>query len=184
MPKYDFVVFNNAALRGLNLLDTRFDTEIIDSLLRESREQAGRQCFPYQRYLKAYIPKVPAQYYNRFLTLQECRELAENMKVRESSVNDKGHGGRIVSWNRLRDILPQAGYEIESQVHRINGVRKTMYRITGNWKYAEVEDTPFMQLVEANGGDITVVPPTGNCDVSYDSQVTIPPEHQHIMWTR
>lgn len=183
-PEYDFVVFNNAALRGLNLLDTRFDTEIIDSLLRESREQAGRQCFPYQRYLKVYIPKVPEQYYNRFLTLQECRELAEKMQVRETVDTDRSHSGHIVTWNRLKTLLPQAGYEIENKPQYVHGVRKVMYRITGNWQYAEATDEPFMKLVEAKGGDAAAVPPTGNCDVSYDSPVTISPEHQHIMWTR
>jgi len=45
--EYDFVVVNKALARGINIVDRRFDTVIIDSYDATDRIQAARQTFEF-----------------------------------------------------------------------------------------------------------------------------------------
>ena len=67
--EYDFVVVNKALARGINIVDRRFDSVIIDSYDRADRIQAPRQTFTYQRHLRTFCDKIPDEYLNRWLTI-------------------------------------------------------------------------------------------------------------------
>lgn len=183
-PEYDFIVFNDALMRGITLLDDRFDMTIIDSILREAREQVTRQLFPNRRLLKTAVPRVPDEYMNRFLTLDECRQLADEMEVHEIDSNSKGHNGKTVTWNRLKELLSLAGYTISSESKRIGGSRKTCYKITGEWHYVEVADEKFNELLEAKieeNDSFTLESNSGQ--VFYDPNLQIPEELAGKVWT-
>jgi hypothetical protein len=51
---------------------------------------------------------VPEEYLNRWLTIPECRELAEQMAVPSLS-----KGNIIMTWNALKEALPSIGYTVE-----------------------------------------------------------------------
>lgn len=184
--EYDFVVFNSALLRGINLKDRRFDSTIINSLMREAREQAGRQVFSYQRYLKVLIPKVPETFMNRYLGLDECRELAQLMDVRDISA-DKTHLGRQMSWNRLKEVLSSAGYTVKNERKTINGTRKNVYIIEGEWQYAEVEDLQFSILADAKPNSIKLDEIDESFglsgEVNYNNNLQLPKELEGVAWT-
>ena len=49
---------------------------------------------------------------NRWLTIDECRELAELMAV--PSLDSAGHNSaKIMAWNSLKNYLPVVGYNVE-----------------------------------------------------------------------
>lgn len=144
--EYDFVVVNRALNRGITILDQRFNHLIINSANHEDRVQAARQVFQYQRHLKVLAPKIPEEYLNTWLPVEECRELAEYMAVPEL---DKANRGKAMTWNRLKEWLPALGYSVEQKRKRINGKLTQAYYITGEWQYVEEVDKKFQQLVEA-----------------------------------
>lgn len=143
--EYDFVVVNKALARGINIMDKRFDTVIIDSFDATDRIQAARQTFEYQRHLKVFAAPLPEEYLNRWLTLPECRQLAEEMAVPSLT-----KGSAKMTWNALKDCLPAIGYTIESQKKRNSGKQQQMYYITGTWHDVEMKDNMFLELVAAN----------------------------------
>lgn len=146
--EYDFVVVNKALARGINIIDKRFNNVIIDSFDAADRIQAARQTFEYQRHLKTFCPEIPASYLNRWLTINECRELAEYMAV--PSLDSAGHNSsKIMTWNALKDYLPAIGYTIEQKLRSVNKKRAQMCYITGEWHDVELVDNDFLQLVEA-----------------------------------
>ena len=147
--EYDFVIVNRAFARGFNIRDRRFDIVIVDSCDETDRKQAARQTFAYQRHLKTYAPAVPEDYLERWLTADECRELAEIMSVPETS---KTNSSRIMTWNKLKDFLPAIGYPYEKKRKTIQGKQQIAYYITGEWKDAKIEDGNFMALVAAKAG--------------------------------
>lgn len=147
-PEYDFVIVNRAMERGITIRDKRFDNVIIDSYEKAVRDQAPRNVFPYQRHLKAFCPEIPEEYLNRWLILDECRTLAELLCVHELDKNNK-HTARVMTWNKLKDILPAFGYTVEAKKKRVNGKVMQHYYITGEWRDAELVDSNFLQLVEA-----------------------------------
>jgi len=51
---------------------------------------------------------VPDDYLNRWLTVHECRQLAEEMAVPSLS-----KGGTVMTWNALKEALPAIGYSVE-----------------------------------------------------------------------
>ena len=110
--EYDFVVVNKALARGINIVDRRFDNVIIDSFDAADRIQAARQTFEYQRHLKTFAQEIPDRWLNKWLTIPECRELAEYMQVPTIDKNGK-HSGSIMTWNALKDCLPAIGYTVE-----------------------------------------------------------------------
>lgn len=146
--EYDFVVVNKALARGINIVDRRFDSVIIDSYDRADRIQAPRQTFTYQRHLRTFCDKIPDEYLNRWLTIQECRELAELMSIPSLDKANK-NSSKIMTWNALKDCLPAIGYSVEQKQRTVNGKRAQMCYITGEWHDAEIEDNAFLQLVEA-----------------------------------
>lgn len=146
--EYDFVVVNKALARGININDRRFDNVIIDSYDQADRIQAARQTFEYQRHLKTFCQEIPEHYLNRWLTLDECRQLAEYMAIPSL---DKGHnnGSKVMSWNALKECLPAIGYTVEQRQKTVNKKRMQMCYISGEWHDAEIKDNNFLALVEA-----------------------------------
>lgn len=147
--EYDFVVVNKALARGINIYDKRFDNVIIDSFDRSDRIQAARQTFDYQRHLKTFCDKIPDKYLNRWLNMDECRELAEYMAI-PSLDKTNNHQSKAMTWNALKQCLPAIGYTVEQKQKTINKKRMQMCYITGEWHDAEIQDNEFLTLVEAN----------------------------------
>jgi len=152
----DFVIVTKAFQRGFDLLDSRFRYLIVDSFRHEDREQAGRQVFPYQRYVKTFSDEVPEFYKNKWLTVSECRELAAEMNISDVSLqggtSGKVRSVRSMTWNKLQKFLEAEGYTIEKARKRLNGAANAQncYKITGEWHDIElVGDNDFLQLVEA-----------------------------------
>ena len=150
--EYDFVVVNKALARGINIIDKRFDNVIIDSYDAADRLQAPRQTFQYQRHLKTLCSRIPEEYLNRWLTIPECRELAELMAVPSLDKVNKNNS-KIMTWNSLRDCLPAIGYKVEQKKRTIKGKQQQMCFITGEWHDAEIQDNDFLALIEAKEGD-------------------------------
>ena len=146
--EYDFVVVNKALARGINIVDQRFDTVIIDSYDAADRIQAARQTFEYQRHLKVFASAIPASYLNRWLTIPECRQLAEEMSVPSLDRNNKNNS-KTMSWNALKDCLPAIGYTVEQKRKTINGKQQQACYITGSWHDVEVQNNDFLALVAA-----------------------------------
>ena len=146
--EYDFVVVNKALARGINIIDRRFDNVIIDSFDAADRIQAARQTFEYQRHLKTFCQAIPAQYLNKWLTIPECRQLAEEMAVPSLDKNNKNQS-KPMTWNQLRSCLPAIGYNIEQKKRSVGGKQQQMCFITGEWHDAEMQDNEFLALVDA-----------------------------------
>lgn len=146
--EYDFVVVNKALARGINIIDKRFDSVIVDSFDAADRLQAARQTFPYQRHLKTLCSQIPEEYLNRWLTIPECRELAELMAVPSLDRLNK-NSSKIMTWNSLRDCLSMIGYNVEQKKRTIKGKQQQMCYITGEWHDAEIQDNDFLALVDA-----------------------------------
>ena len=152
--EYDFVAVNAAQKRGIDIDDPRFNQLIVDSYLREDRLQAGRQTFPFQRHVKVLVEAVPEDFLNRWLTADECKELAALMAVPDINIEEgkKHTQTRLMSWNKLKDVLPSFGYTIAHARKRINGEKnaRQVYQIQGQWHDAElIADNNFMSLVAA-----------------------------------
>ena len=107
--------------------------------------------FPYQRHLRVWFPAIPIEYRERWLTVSECRELAEQMAVADFN-NKAKNNNRILTWNSLKDVLPRAGYQVESARKRIDGKLTQCYRITGEWHDIATVDKEFEELIEAKAG--------------------------------
>lgn len=146
--EYDFVVVNAALQRGINIIDRRFDNLIVDSTDAAVRIQAARQTFEYTRHLKVFAPEVPAEYKNKWLTVTECRDLAEYMAVPEMR-DDNNRVSRPMTWNRLKDCLPYIGYTVESKRKKVDGKLQQCYYISGEWHDAEIQDNKFLELAAA-----------------------------------
>ena len=156
--EYDFVVVTRAYERGIDIVDARFKNLIIDSYYQTDRIQAGRQLFPYQRHVKVLSGEIPKEYLNRWLSVAECKELTEYMAVPDIEPNSVNahNNNRVMSWNKLQDILPDFGYEIKKGRKRLNGATNavTAYYISGEWHDVEVVlDNDFMQLAMAKNGE-------------------------------
>ena len=149
--EYDFVVVNKALARGINIIDKRFDNVIIDSYDTTDRIQAARQTFNYQRHLKTFCGAVPLKYLNRWLSIAECRELAEFMAVPSLDKGNK-NGSKIMTWNSLKECLPAVGYTVEQKRKTIDGKQQQACYITGTWHDAEIKDNQFLMLVAAKEG--------------------------------
>ena len=143
--EYDFVIVNKAFERGYNIRDQRFNQIIVNSIDKAEREQACRMTYPYTRALKTFAPAIPDNYLNRWLTLEECRELAEVMSISDFTTTSS----RIMTWNKLKDFLPTIGYSVEGKRKRLKSKPQQCYFIKGEWKDAEIEDGNFMALVKA-----------------------------------
>lgn len=146
---YDFVVVNRAFERGFNIRDARFDQLIVNSTNPVAREQAARMTHPYQRALKVSFPAIPEEYMNRWLDLEECRKLAEELAVVDSNK-------KVMTWNALKECLEAFGYHYEMKRKRVGGKILRMYYITGDWKENENEndDEDFLELVKAKEKDL------------------------------
>lgn len=147
-PEYDFVIVNKALARGITIVDQRFNHLIIDSVNQVDRIQAARQTFQYQRHLKVFAPQIPEEYLNTWITVEQCRDLAEYMNVPELDKSNKNNS-RTMTWNRLKEYLPSLGYTVEGKRKRMNGKPTQCYYISGEWHDVEIVDNDFMQLVEA-----------------------------------
>lgn len=150
--EYDFVVVNKALARGINIVDRRFNNVIVDSYDETDRIQAARQTFEYQRHLKTFCQEIPEQYLNRWLTIPECRQLAEEMAVPSLDKNNKNQS-KLMSWNALRECLPAIGYTVEQKKKTNNGKQQQMCYITGMWHDAKVENNEFMTLFAARNAE-------------------------------
>ena len=153
-PEYDFVIVNKALARGVSIIDKRFNHLIVDSINHVDRIQAARQTFEYTRHLKVFAPEIPQEYLNQWIPVDTCRELAEYMAVPELDKNNK-NSNRIMSWNKLKDYLPNIGYRVEDKRKRVNGKLQQCYFITGEWHDVEMTDNQFLTLVEAKNGQDT-----------------------------
>lgn len=146
--EYDFVVVNKALARGINIIDKRFDNVIIDSFDAADRIQAARQTFEYQRHLKTFCSQIPAAYLNRWMTLDECRELAEIMAVPSLDRINK-NSSKPMTWNSLKECLPMIGYTVQQKQRSVNKKRVQMCYITGEWHDTAIQDNNFLALAEA-----------------------------------
>lgn len=149
-PEYNFVVVNKTLARGITIIDSRFSHVIIDSINQSDRIQAARQTFNYQRHLKVLAPSIPDEYLRRWLTVEECRKLAEYMNVQEL---ESSHTSRTMTWNKLKDYLPTLGYKVEKKRKSIDGKQQQCYYIDGEWHDVEIVDNDFLQLVQAKGAE-------------------------------
>lgn len=147
-PEYDFIVVNKALVRGITIKDKRFDNIIIDTLEAEDRIQAARQVFKYRRHLRTFCGEIPKRYLNKWITLDECRELAEYLDVPSLDKNNRSTG-KTMTWNALKSYLPAVGYTVEQKQKTINKKRAQMCYITGEWHNVEFDDEDFLALVEA-----------------------------------
>lgn len=145
---YNFVVVNAALRSGITITDTRFNHLIVNSFKSDDKIQAARMTFPYQRHQRVWLQAIPDQYRNKWMTVTECRVLAEEMAVIDL---DKGNKNttRILTWNRLKDVLPLAGYTVETARKRIDGKLTQCYKISGEWHDIETVDKEFEQLLAA-----------------------------------
>ena len=150
-PEYDFVIVNKALARGITIVDQRFNHLIVDSINQVDRIQAARQTFQYQRHLKVFAPEIPPEFLNTWLTVEQCRNLAEYMSVPELDTTNK-HNARTMTWNKLKEYLPAMGYQVEGKKKRIDGKLTQCYYITGKWHDVELQDNDFLALVEAQEG--------------------------------
>lgn len=78
--------------------------------------------------------------------MDECRDLAEYMAVPEL---DSANRGKVMTWNRLKDYLPDIGYKVEKKRKSINGKQQQCYFVSGEWHDVEIVDNDFLQLVDA-----------------------------------
>lgn len=150
-PEYDFVIVNKALARGITIVDQRFNHLIVDSINQVDRIQAARQTFQYQRHLKVFAPEIPPEFLNTWLTVEQCRNLAEYMSVPELDKANK-NTARTMTWNKLKEYLPSMGYQVEGKKKRIDGKLTQCYYITGEWHDVELQDNDFLALVEAQEG--------------------------------
>ena len=150
-PEYDFVIVNKALARGITIVDQRFNHLIVDSINQVDRIQAARQTFQYQRHLKVFAPEIPPEFLNTWLTVEQCRNLAEYMGVPELDKANK-NTARTMTWNKLKEYLPAMGYQVEGKKKRIDGKLIQCYYITGEWHDVELQDNDFLALVEAQEG--------------------------------
>lgn len=146
--EYDFIVVNKALARGINIIDKRFDSVIIDSYDQADRIQAARQTFKFQRHLKTFCGEIPDEYLNRWLTIDECRNLAEFMKIPNLDKENK-NTCKMMTWNSLKQCLPMVGYTVEQKLKTVNKKRMQMCYITGTWHDAEILNSNFLELVAA-----------------------------------
>lgn len=146
--EYDFVVVNAALKNGITIEDQRFNQVIVNSLKPDERIQAARQTFPYQIHLRVWAGEIPANYLNRWLTVKECRELAEYMAVSSLDKQNK-NTSKILTWNGLKDYLPSIGYKVTGARKRLNGKQQQCYYIEGKWHDVLPEDNLFLQLAGA-----------------------------------
>jgi len=87
--------------------------------------------------------------------------LAEYLAVPDISIADDGlvsrrSQARIMTWNKLCELLPTFGYTVEKKRKRLNGSANPLncYMITGNWHDVEiVASNNFYELVAAKSGD-------------------------------
>ena len=142
--EYDFVVVNKALARGINIVDRRFDTVIIDSYDATDRIQAARQTFEYQRHLKIFAAPIPDEYLNKWLTIPQCRQLAEIMAVPSLT-----KGSTKMTWNALKEALPAIGYTVDQKKKSLEGKQQQACYITGAWHDVEMKDNMFLALVAA-----------------------------------
>lgn len=148
---YNFVVVNAALRSGITITDTRFNHLIVNSFKEDDKIQAARMTFPYQRHLRVWLPAIPPEFRDRWLTVSECRDLAEQMAV--SDLDSKNRNTvRILTWNSLKEVLPHAGYTVENARKRIDGKLTQCYKITGEWHDIAAIDKEFEQLLEAKAG--------------------------------
>ena len=98
--------------------------------------------------MKVFAPAVPQEYKDRWLTMTECRQLAELMSVPEMR-NDGSRVSRPMTWNRLKDCLPYIGYTVDNKKRRVDGKLQQCYYIKGEWHDAEIQDNEFLALADA-----------------------------------
>lgn len=151
-PPYNFVVVNAALRDGITISDERFNHLIVNSFRGDDKIQAARMTFPYQRHLRVWFPAIPEEYRDTWLTVTQCRELAEDMAVADLDSGRK-NSSRILTWNRLKDVLPLAGYEVECARKRVDGKQTQCYKITGEWHDIDAVDKEFEQLLAAKRGE-------------------------------
>ena len=150
-PPYNFVVVNAALKTGITITDTRFNHLIVNSFKSEDKIQAARMTFPYQKHQRVWLPAIPEEFRDTWMTLDQCRSLAEELAVPDLDKGNK-HSSRALTWNRLKEVLPLAGYTVESARKRLDGKQQTCYRITGEWHDIEMVDKEFEQLLAAKQG--------------------------------
>lgn len=146
--EYDFIVVNAALKSGITIEDRRFDQVIVNSLQENERIQAARQTFPYHIHLRVWAGEIPTKYLNRWLTVPECRELAEYMAVSNLDKQNK-NTSKILTWNGLKEYLPSIGYTVQSARKRLNGKQQQCYYIEGEWHDVLPDDNLFMKLAAA-----------------------------------
>lgn len=150
-PPYNFVVVNAALRSGITITDERFNHLIVNSFKGDDKIQAARMTFPYQRHQRVWLPQLPDEYRNTWLTVAQCRELAEQLAVLDLDKGNK-NTSRTLTWNGLKEVLPLAGYAVESARKRIDGKQMQCYRITGEWHDIDAVDKEFEKLLEAKRG--------------------------------
>lgn len=149
--EYDFVIVNKAFERGFNIRDERFRQVIINSTSETVRTQVPRMCHEYTRAIRAWIPELPQEMLNKWLTVSQCREYVAAMAVKDPETK------KMATWNSIKDVLPQLGYAVEEKRKTIQGKTQKCYYISGEWKDVAKPDTAFNLLMEAkiiDGGDI------------------------------
>lgn len=150
-PPYNFVVVNAALRSGITITDERFNHLIVNSFKSDDKIQAARMTFPYQRHQRVWLPQIPEEYRDTWLTVVQCRQLAEELEVLDLDKGNK-NSTRILTWNGLKEVLPLAGYTVESARKRLNGKQSQCYKISGEWHDIDAADKEFEKLLAARVG--------------------------------
>ena len=150
-PPYNFVVVNAALRSGITITDERFNHLIVNSFKSDDKIQAARMTFPYQRHQRVWLPQIPEEYRDTWLTVTQCRQLAEELEVLDLDKGNK-NSTRTLTWNGLKEVLPLAGYTVESARKRLNGKQSQCYKISGEWHDIDAADKEFEKLLAARVG--------------------------------
>lgn len=139
--EYDFVVVNKAFERGFNIRDERFRQVIVNSTRKEVQEQVPRMCHEYSRALRAWVPELPQEMLNKWLTVSQCREYVAAMGTKDPDSK------KPMTWNSLKEFFPQLGYTVEKKRKTLNGKTQECYYISGEWINAAKPDAAFQLLI-------------------------------------
>lgn len=100
-------------------------------------------CHEYTRALKIWVPELPQEMLNKWLTVSQCRECVATMRLKDPD------SGKAMTWNAMKNVLPSLGYTVEEKQKRLNGKLQKCYYISGEWIDATKPDAAFQLLMEA-----------------------------------
>ena len=77
-----------------------------------------------------YYPEIPQSYLRRWLSLEECRTLAEELNIRKRRPYNNESGTVRMTWNTLKEKLSEFGYHYERKRYQ---KKQILYFIDGEY---------------------------------------------------